>query len=79
MERPKVTLHEAMQRVLADEPNQTATTQRVSEEIVRRGLYRQKSGGVAHPGQIRIRALKYSKLFKVLDGTRVRLLTVHSL
>ena len=68
------TLHEAMRIVLSEQPDGTATTGLVSDEIVRRGLYRQKGGGVAHKGQIRIRALKYPKLFQVLEREKVRLI-----
>ncbi|CAD5248140.1 conserved hypothetical protein [Imperialibacter sp. EC-SDR9] len=48
-------LHEAIAVVLLSCENRTASIQYISEEIARRGLYFQKSGGIAPPGQIRLR------------------------
>jgi hypothetical protein len=73
MSEKKHTLHEAMKIVLLDHPELTATTQVLSEEIASRHLYQQKKGGVAHSGQIRIRAVKYPHLFEMVDRNTVRL------
>ena len=73
MPQQKLTLHEAMRIVLSGEPGRTATTQRVSDEVARRRLYSQKSGGVAHSGQIRIRAVKHPELFEMMERHIVRL------
>jgi hypothetical protein len=75
MARSGMTLHEAMRTVLSEQPNLTASTQFVSDEIARRGLYRQQAGGVAHSGQIRIRAIKYPKLFKMVEQDTVQLIS----
>ncbi len=69
----KLTLHEAMRIVLSEQPDRTASTQHVSDEVARRGLYRQNLGGVAHAGQIRIRAINHPELFEMVDQTTVKL------
>lgn len=69
----RYTLHEAMRIVLADQPEQIASTQFLSDEIARCQFYRQKGGGVAHSGQIRIRAIKYPRLFEIVNRDTVRL------
>lgn len=69
-----LTLHEAMRIVLSERPDHTASTQTLSDEIARRGLYHQKTGGVAHSGQIRIRAVKYPALFRMVNQDTVRLI-----
>lgn len=74
MEKQNLTLHEAMLFVLSEQPEQTASTKVISDEVARRELYRQKGGGIAHSGQIRIRAIKYPKLFEVVDRDTVRLI-----
>jgi hypothetical protein len=73
MSKSELTLHEAMRIILLEQPGRKAQTQAISDEIARRGLYRQKSGGVAHAGQIRIRAVKYPRLFEMVDRDTVRL------
>lgn len=70
----RYTLHEAMRMVLLEQPEHSATMQFLSDEIAERHLYRQKGGGIAHSGQIRIRAIKYARLFEVVDGDIVRLI-----
>lgn len=70
-----MTLHEAMQMVLNDCPNKSATTDFISEEIAKRNLYRQKTGGVAHPAQIFLRARKYPHLFELIENKIIRLKT----
>lgn len=68
------TLHEAMRSILSELPDQKGSTQYLSQEISKRKLNQQKSGGIAHPGQIRIRAIKYPHLFEMLDRDTVLLL-----
>lgn len=70
-----MTLHEAMRIVLEERLNKSATTKFLSEEIERRNLYRQKTGGIAHPAQIFLRARKYPHLFDLIDRDIVRLKT----
>jgi uncharacterized protein (DUF1778 family) len=68
------TLHEAMQLVLSERPNLTATTSELSDEIERRGLYLRKDGATASAQQINARARKYPQLFEVTSVGSVRLL-----
>jgi antitoxin Phd len=72
------TLHEAMQVVLSERPNQTATTSELSEEIERRGLYIRKDGAAARAQQINARARKYPHLFEIDDSGRVHLVSNYS-
>jgi hypothetical protein len=60
-----ITLHAAMQVVLCDEVNQTATTNVVSDQINTRRLYVQKDRGQVFPKQIFLRARKYPALFRL--------------
>ena len=48
-------LREAIAVVLLSKPDRTASISEISEEISVRNLYRQKSGDIAPPGQIRLR------------------------
>lgn len=54
----KMTLHKAMEAVLLDCPNHTATFAYVADQITTRGLYAQKEGDSAPASQIRLRASK---------------------
>lgn len=60
----KYKLHEAMEQVLKNCPNRTATADFISEEIWKKGLYKKNDGGRALPGQIKLRAKNYSQ-FKI--------------
>jgi hypothetical protein len=73
---PLVTLHEAMQTVLLERPNRTATTRELSEEIARRGLYVRGDGQPAAAGQVGARARRYDTMFEVGHGV-VRLREEH--
>ena len=68
-----ITLHEAMRIVLQDSPDRTASTEYISNEIIRRKLYTQKDGGSVFPDQIFLRARKYPKLFDLVGRTTVKL------
>jgi|GEM_PF-2057159 len=63
----KYTLHEAMEMILKELPNRTASFDFISQEIWKKGLYKQKSGGIAHSDQIKLRALNYSQ-FEIEAG-----------
>ena len=54
----KMTLHKAMEAVLLDCPNHTATFAYVADQITTGGLYAQKEGDSAPASQIRLRASK---------------------
>jgi len=69
----QLKLHEAMRVVLQGCTNRTATFSFLSSEIAKRGLYRQKEGGVAPASQIRLRAKNYPKLFEIIPPDKVRL------
>jgi hypothetical protein len=68
-----ITLHEAIKIVLNEMPEKTATINLISKEIEERNLYRQKTGGVAQPFQIFLRAKKYPDLFEIVDTKTIKL------
>jgi hypothetical protein len=71
------TLHDAIEVVLADQPDRTASTAFISQEIERRKLWtRPKDGRYPEPFQIRLRARKpeYSDRFEMPDDKTVRLI-----
>jgi hypothetical protein len=67
------TLHEAMQSVLLELPEQKADTRQLSEETARRGLYFRKDGGAASASQINARARKYPSLFTFTNPNTIQL------
>lgn len=67
------TLHEAMQIVLSERPNLSATTSELSEEIARRGLYVRGDGASPKAQQINARARKHPDLFAFVEPGLVRL------
>jgi hypothetical protein len=69
-----VLLHEGMRTVLAEMPDHTATTSRISEEIARRDLYRQKRGGREPASQINARAFHHPELFEKIAPATLRLI-----
>ena len=62
------TLHDAMRTVLLEQPEHKATTSKLSEEIVKRNLYRRKDGDAARASQINARARKYPQLFTIANN-----------
>ena len=73
-------LHEAIAVVLLDKPDRTASIEEISQEIADRGLYFQKSGDIAPPGQIRLRThpntsagKTYKHLFEFKEPDQVKL------
>ena len=73
MATKRMTLHGAMQVVLEECPNRTASTEYISNEVIRRRLYTQRDGGDVFPDQIFLRARKYPHLFDLIGRTTVRL------
>lgn len=76
-------LHEAIAVVLLSRDNRTATIEEISKEIADRGLYFQKSGDIAPPGQIRLRTHTNTKtgkrlqhLFEYIEPDKVKLRNV---
>ncbi|MFT7035955.1 MAG: hypothetical protein ACJA2S_004480 [Cyclobacteriaceae bacterium] len=73
-------LHEAISVVLLGKDGRTATYEELSQEIANRGLYLQKSGDIAPPGQIRLRThpntragKTYKHLFEFIEPDQVKL------
>jgi len=66
-------LHEAMRIVLSEKESRTASTQEISQEIERRGLYERKDGDPAPAQQINARARRYDALFEFIEPGRIRL------
>jgi hypothetical protein len=67
------TLHEAMEIVLRDRPDLTATASELGEAIGQRRLYARKDGACPKARQISARARKYPELFKVIEPGLIRL------
>jgi hypothetical protein len=68
MSNEKLTLHAAMERVLAGTTRRRASYKVLSAEIAKRGLYVRKDGRPAPPNQISARAHRYLELFDTQDG-----------
>ena len=66
-------LHDAMKIILKETQSRSATTNYLSEEINKRGLYIQRLGGPVFPDQIFLRARKYPTLFE-LKGREIVIL-----
>lgn len=67
-----MTLHEAMRQVLrSDGP---MTSRELADEINKRGLYRQRSGGPVPAGQISARMNRYPNYFKKVGDDLIGLL-----
>jgi hypothetical protein len=66
-----ITLHQAIQVVLWDCPNRTASTDHISEQINTRRIYVQKDGGHVFPEQIILRAKNYPDLFDLVGRDTV--------
>ena len=68
----RLTLHEAIARVLADleEPMRTAE---IRDAVNRRGLYQRKDGSPVGTAQIAARVNNYDRLFRKLSDGRIEL------
>ncbi len=68
-------LHQAMQAVLEQQPDFSASPAFLSKEIARRGLYLKRDGSYADAHQIAVRArvTTYRKLFEFVDSRTIRL------
>jgi hypothetical protein len=67
----RLTLHEAMECVLDEHPNQWMTVHDLAEVINERTLYEKRDRLPVEPSQIQARANKYPSHFEK-DGPRVR-------
>jgi hypothetical protein len=72
--RPDRTLHKAIRLVLEECKDNRASTKHICEEIIQRGLYKQRKGGDVFPDQIFLRARKYLDWFEVIDRSTISLL-----
>ena len=68
VERPELTLHEAMAQILSRCDGQTAEQVYLASEINRQKLYWQKDGGPVGSDQIGARAKNYSALFEKIPA-----------
>lgn len=66
-------LHEAMRFVLLQQPNLTATTRLLADEIARFGLYRRQDGAVPEARQVNARVRNYPHLFRFVSPGVVEL------
>lgn len=72
-----LTLHEAVAVILVNEPDKTATFQRISYRIEKRKLFPNRKGGITLAEQIRLRTAisssRYKTLFEFIEPDRLRL------
>jgi hypothetical protein len=72
-------LHEAIIKVLQNQPNKTATTSFIADEINKQKLYIKKDKSPVLKGQIRLRTKlskgQYHHLFQYLEPETVKLKT----
>ena len=66
-------LHEAMELVLREKPNLTATARELSDAIRQQALYERKDGDSPKAPQISARARKYPELFAMTEAGTIRL------
>ncbi len=73
----KLTLHEAIIRVLKSQSNKTATTEFIANEINMQKLYTKKDKSLVQKGQIRLRTKlskgQYHHLFDFIEPNIVKL------
>lgn len=69
----KRTLHEAMRKILLEQPDQTATTSLIADEIDQKRLYLRGDGHAAGKKQIGARARKYPELFAFVAPQTIKL------
>jgi HB1, ASXL, restriction endonuclease HTH domain len=72
--RQKLTLHEALIRILREHGNEAMTAPELADEVNRTRLYRMADGSPVEKGQIHARVHNYDHLFVREDG-RIRLRT----
>ena len=70
--RQKLTLHEALVRILRNHSNGGMTARELADEVSRTGLYRMGDGSPVEIGQIHARVHNYDRLF-VREGGKIRL------
>jgi hypothetical protein len=70
--RQKLTLHEALVRILREHGNAPMTARELADEVNRTRLYRMGNGSAVEIGQIHARVHNYDRLFVREDG-KIRL------
>ena len=68
----RLTLHEAIARILRENDNNWMTVTEVAMAVNERGLYKKRDGSRVEPNQIHARAKNYASLFEK-KGSQVRL------
>jgi hypothetical protein len=68
----RMTLHDAMAKVLGDSGAEWMTVREVAEAINGRRLYEKRDGSPVDPSQVHARANKYRSMFEK-DGRKLRL------
>ena len=67
-----MTLHEAMKRILKQQPDHTMDCDKLADQVWNQGLYCRQDGNKAESWQLCWRARKYPHIFS-LDGTNIKL------
>jgi hypothetical protein len=70
--RQRLTLHEALVRILREHENGAMTAPELADEVNRKRLYRMGNGSAVEVGQIHARVHNYDRLFVREDG-KIRL------
>jgi chromosome segregation ATPase len=73
----RLTLHEAMERVLDEHRNRWMTVHELADAINKGKLYEKRDRSAVEPSQIHARANKYPSRFEK-DGPRVRRISGHT-
>jgi len=74
MSEREVTLHSEMIEILKENGNNWLSTEKICEEIIKRGKYKKKRGRPeVFPDQIFLRAKNYNHIFELQGRTKVRL------
>jgi septal ring factor EnvC (AmiA/AmiB activator) len=68
----RLTLHEAIARVLEENGNRWMTVRELADEVNRKGLYQKRDGSPVEANQIHARTKNYGSLFEK-NGPEVRL------
>lgn len=71
---PRLKLHEAMEKVLKEEPLQRLHAKDLADKIYEQGLYLKQDGTKAKASQIRARCNNYGHMFVALKGNIIKLL-----
>jgi hypothetical protein len=68
----RLTLHEALAKVLRESGTEWMTARELTDEVNRRGLYRKRDGSALEVNQVHARTNNYDELFEK-EGSNIRL------